>query len=229
MLPLLAALALLPADTITVKADVGFVNTSGNTAVTSVNAGNSVELVAGGWGVRQEFSMLYGCTDGETSASQYRAALRGDRALATRLGLFLLTEFDRNTFAGVSSRYAQSAGLAIGLVAAAHDQLDLELGGGYTWQQAVGSAPDRAYAAGRAAARYRRALGDRAEFTQSVEFLPNFEDGDDRRLNTETTLSAPLATGIAMKASYQVRYDGRPEPGFRTTDRVLTTGIQVTF
>ena len=109
------------------------------------------------------------------------------------------------------------------------DQLDLEVGAGYTWQNAVGPAPDREFSVGRAAARYRRALGEKAEFVQVVEFLPNFKEGDDRRVNSETSLSAPITTGIAMKASYVIRYDGLPQPGFETTDRILTTGIQVTF
>ncbi len=229
MLSLLAALAVLPADTITAKADLGFVNTSGNSEVTSVNAGNRVELTGGAWGVTQAFGMIYGRTDGETSTSQYRASLRGERGIAPRVELFLLTEFDRNTFAGISSRYAQSAGVAVAVVAGDRDQLDLEVGAGYTWQNAVGPAPDREFSVGRAAARYRRALGEKAEFVQVVEFLPNFKEGDDRRVNSETSLSAPITTGIAMKASYVIRYDGLPQPGFETTDRILTTGIQVTF
>lgn len=229
MLPLLAAIALAPADTITLKADLGFVNTSGNSEVTSVNAGNTLTLTGGAWGVTQAFGMIYGKTDGETSTSQYRASLRGERAIAARLELFVLTEFDRNTFAGVSSRYTQSAGVAIAVVEGERDQLDLELGAGYTWQNAVRSAPDREFSAGRAAARYRRALGEKAELVQLLEFLPNFKESEDRRINSETSLSAPIAAGIAMKASYVIRHDGLPEPGFEKTDRILTTGIQVTF
>lgn len=52
MLPLLATLAFASADTITFKADIGFVNTSGSTEATSINAGNTVELAAGAWGGR---------------------------------------------------------------------------------------------------------------------------------------------------------------------------------
>ena len=229
MLPLLATLALVPADTITVKADLGFVNTSGNTEVTTVNAGNTLELTGGAWGVKQAFSMIYGRTDGETSTSQYRASLRGDRGVSERLTLFVLTEFERNAFAGLSSRYTQSVGVGVAVIAAARDKLDLEVGAGYTWQNAVRPTPDREFSAGRVAARYRRQLGEKAEFSQLIEFLPNFKESEDRRFNAETALSAPIAAGIAMKASYLIRHDGLPEPGFEKTDRVFTTGIQVTF
>lgn len=229
MLPLLAALILAPTDTISLKADLGFVNTSGNSDVTTVNAGNELGVRGAVWGVRQTFSAIYGRTEGETSTSLWRGALRGERAISARVELFVLGEFERNTFAGISSRYAPSAGVAVAVVAAERDKLDLELGAGYTWQNAVRPAPDREFAAGRAAARYRRALGERSELSQVVEVLPNFKDGDDLRLNFETAITAPITTGVAMKASYAIRRDGRPEPGFEKTDRILTTGIQVTF
>jgi putative salt-induced outer membrane protein YdiY len=40
---------------------------------------------------------------------------------------------------------------------------------------------------------------------------------------------APLSSHLALKISYVVRYDHRPEPGFRSTDRLLTSGLQFTL
>src|SRR5690606_39613567 len=66
-----------------------------------------------------------------------------------------------------------------------------------------------------------------AEFSQTLELLPNFKASDDLRINSETSLSAPIAAGISMKASYTIRHDGLPEPGFEKTDRIFTTGVQI--
>lgn len=231
MLPLLALFMLQSPDTnaVSLKADAGFVNTSGNTDITTVNVGNALEVRSGGWGVVQTFAVIYGRTDGETSTSLWHGSLRGDRRLGARLGLFVLGEFDRNTFSGVSSRYAPSVGLALAVVAGARDKLDLEAGAGYVWQNAVAIGGSREFAAGRGAARYKHLLGEKAEFSQLVEFLPNLKETEDLRINSETAITAPITQGIAMKASYVLHYDGLPEPGFRKTDRILTTGIQVTF
>lgn len=230
LLPILSLLALAaPADTITFTGDLGFVNTSGNTEVTTVNVGNKLELAAGGWGVVQTFGVIYGTTEGETSTSLWRGSVRGDRALAPRLGLFLLSEFERNTFAGISSRYAQSAGIAAKLIDASRDKLNAEVGGGYVWQNATPGSADLTFAMARGALMYTRTLGEKATFGQAVEFLPNLENGTDLRINSETSLTAPIAAGISMKASYVIRYDGLPEPTFEKTDRILTTGLQVTF
>lgn len=230
LLPMLALLALAaPTDTVTFTGDLGFVNTSGNTRLTTVNVGDRLEATAGGWGVVQTFGVIYGTTEGETSTSLWRGSLRGDRRVATRLGLYLLTEFERNTFAGISSRYAQSAGLAAKLVDAGRDKLDAEVGGGYVWQNATPGSPDLTFAMARGALMYARTLGEKAKLGQMIEFLPNLDNGTDLRINAETSLSAPIASGISMKASYVIRHDGLPEPGFQKTDRILTTGLQVTF
>jgi putative salt-induced outer membrane protein YdiY len=227
MLALLAIAA--PADTVTLTGDIGFVNTSGNTELTTVNVGDKLTLQAGGWGVVQSFGVIYGTNDGETSTSLWRGAVRGDRSLSARVGVFVLSEFERNVFAGLSSRYGESIGLAIKLVDGERDKLDAEVGAGYVWQNATPDGVDAEFSAGRGALRYQHALSDKASVGQLLEFLPNFKTGDDLRINSETTLTAPIASGIAMKASYVIRHDGLPEPGFQQTDRVLTTGLQVTF
>jgi putative salt-induced outer membrane protein YdiY len=141
----------------------------------------------------------------------------------------VVTDAERNTFAGVRSRVTPSFGLSGTVLAAPRDTLRLELGAGYTWQAAVPPGTDRNYAAGRAALLYRLHVGPRATMEQALEFLPNFKVGRDYRIASETTVAAPITRGIAMKASYVVRYEGVPEPGFKKTDRILVTGVQVTF
>jgi putative salt-induced outer membrane protein len=233
MLTLLMAMsALAPIDTAkTIKftADAGFVNTTGNTEITSVNLGNKIEATSNGWKFTQTGGVVYGKNDGEVNTSLWLASLRGARDLSPRVALFVVTEFDRNTFAGISSRYAPQVGLAAKLVDGAKDKLRAEVGGGYTWQNAVAVGQSVEFAAGRGAVIYGRQLGPKATFAQLLEFLPNFKTGDDLRINSETAFTAPLATGVAMKVGYVIRYDGLPEAGFRKTDRILTTGVQLAF
>ena len=64
---------------------------------------------------------------------------------------------------------------------------------------------------------------------QDVEFLPNLQESDDWRVNTESSLVAPISSRIGVKLSYVVRFDKVPEPTFKNTDRLFTTGIQLTF
>ena len=230
LLTILATLALADTgSTLRFTGDAGFVNTTGNTEVTTINLGNRLEFAAKGWGVTQTFGLIQGRLDGETNTSLWRAGVRGDRTLSPWLGLFIRSEFDRNTFAGIRSRFNQSAGLSAQLIDTERTKLRSELGGGYVWQRGVPPAPDQDFAAGRAALAFDRFLSGTSRFSQTIEILPNFKNGDDVRINTQTSLVAPITSGIAMKASYEIRYDGLPEPGFKETDRIFTTGVQVTF
>lgn len=209
-------------------ADLGFVNVAGNTSVTSVSIGQRLIHTTGPWKVQQAMAALYARTDGTVSAEQYRFSVRGDHALTARIGVYALTGWDRNTFAGIRRRFEEGLGMAAQLVAAGADELALEWGLGAT-QQVNLTRESTSFLSGRAAGRYRRALAEKAFAEQKVEFLPNFEEGSDWRLLSESTLVAPLSTAIALKVVYTIRYDNLPEPGFARSDRVLTTGVQLSW
>jgi putative salt-induced outer membrane protein len=209
--------------------DAGFVSTSGNTSVTSMDVGDKLTIASGRWKLTQRAGLTYARTDDSTTAELWRASLRGDRGLSTRVGLYLLTEFDRNTFAGVRSRLAPSFGLSALVLATPNDTLRTEIGGGYTIEKAVAPGSDRKYAAGRIAAIYHRQIGRKSAFDEALEYLPNFKTGADYRISSVTSMTAPLTTGVAMKAAYLINYEGLPQPGFVKTDRTFTMGIQITL
>lgn len=221
-----------PADTAKVvkfTADAGFVSTSGNTDITTVNVGEKLEFLPAAWKFAQTFGIIYGRTDGTTSSSLWRGGLRGERTLSSRVGFFVLSEFDRNRFAGIRSRVASSGGLSAVLIKTGRDELNAEVGAGYTWERATDSTEDRNYSAGRVAMHFGHHFGSHAMFTQALEYLPDFETGSNYRVNSQTAFTAPIAAGIAMKAGYEIRYAGLPRAGFKKTDRILTTGVQVAF
>lgn len=229
LLTLLAVFAMADTTKTAFTADAGFVNTAGNTELTTINLGNKFTVASAAWGFVQTFSSVVGRTDGETSTSLWRGSLRGDRSLSPRVSLYVLSEFDRNRFAGISSRYGESAGLALALLRAERTSFDLETGAGYVWQNAVSVGESAQFAAGRVAGIFKQKIGPKAEFSQLLELLPNFKVSDDLRINAESAFTAPIAAGISMKAGYLVRHDGLPEPGFEKTDRIFTTGLQVAF
>jgi putative salt-induced outer membrane protein YdiY len=59
--------------------------------------------------------------------------------------------------------------------------------------------------------------------------LPDLETSKDLRVNSETAIVAPLSARFAVKLGYLIRFDNLPEPGFRKTDRLFTSGLQVTL
>ena len=210
------------------QTDFGFVNTSGNTSTTTLNAGEKASYTAGRWTLAQGFGAVYGRTEGTKSAESYTAGLRADYALSPRLALYGLGGWDRNEFAGISRRFEEGAGLSLKAVAEEATTVTLEAGLSANQQRDI-AGTTRKFGSGRGALLFKQMLNKSAYFQQTGELLQNLKDGADTRINTETSLVAPISSRIALKAGYVVHFDNQPEPGFKKTDRFLTTGLQVVF
>lgn len=209
--------------------DVGFVNTSGNTNVTTLNVGERIEYaITTRWGLTQTFAVVYGRTDGETNTSNWRGGLRGDYRTGRRFSLYGRLEFSRNTFAGISQRFEEGIGAAYAVIQAVRDTLAVEAGGSDVQQRSTDGL-DETFVGGRAAVTYRHLFTEKALFSQFIELLPNLEQSNDYLLNTETALTAPLSSSIALKLSYVIHLDNLPEPGREKTDRLFTSGLQISF
>jgi putative salt-induced outer membrane protein YdiY len=217
-----------PAPPVKVTLDIGFVNTSGNTDVTSLNAGEKMEYAAHRLTLTQSFSTVYARVSGVTNASLWKAGARADYRVAGPVGVFALGGVERNTLAGIERRFEEAAGLTAQVLKSHGNDLKFEAGISMNQQTPV-SAATVTFAAGRAATMYRRDLTATAFLTLNGEVLPNFEETDDYRLNGDANLVAPISRRIASKLTYTVKFDNLPEAGFEKMDRVFTAGLQITF
>jgi putative salt-induced outer membrane protein YdiY len=216
-------------DTLRLAGTIGLVQTSGNSNLLTLNVGEELAWFSGAVALRQAFSTVYGRSEGETNASSWRASVRGDYRFSPALAAFARAGFDRDRFAGISRRFEEGVGLALVALDRARDRLELELGTDLVQQRTTLGVSD-GFVSGRSVARYRRDFGATGSYVQqSVEFLPNLEALEDFRLNSESVLVAPLSRQFALKLSYVVRLDNLPEPGFASTDRMLTSALQITL
>jgi putative salt-induced outer membrane protein YdiY len=219
-----------PPRPVRITGDIGFVSTAGNTSVQTLNLGD--KIVARKWYLTftQQFAVMRGQSGGSTVASSWRALGRVDLAVQKIIAAYTAINWERNVFSGLASRVGTTSGLSAAVIRTSTDHLVFEGGVSYTTQHGIGSkGVDKDFFGGRAATAYTHHLGPRAAISQSVELLPDFHDSADLRINTESDLLAPLTKQIAMKMSYSIHYDGVPEPGYLSTDRLFTTGIQVTL
>ncbi|MEO5826978.1 MAG: DUF481 domain-containing protein [Gemmatimonadales bacterium] len=236
----LASLLLLtaPADTITPKSansvrftgDAGYVATSGNSSVQTLNIGYKVAAKLGSWAFNQQFAVVHGKNRGATVTSLWRGAIRADYSLTSAVTAYGSLNYERNIFAGLDSRVSTVGGVSAVVAEDKRNKLALEAGVSLTAQRGIGPrGRDLDFLGGRAATSYVHRVGPKASFTQLVEILPNFREREDMRVNSESTLLAPITRQIGLKLSFVVRYDGFPEMGFMTTDRLFTSGVQVTL
>jgi putative salt-induced outer membrane protein YdiY len=209
--------------------DFGFVNASGNTQVTTLNVGEELSYAPTTvFHLTQSVAVVYGKTDGVESASLWQGNLRGDRDLGNRWGVYALFEFDRNTFASIDRRFQEGVGALYHPIRTATDTLSAELGVGLVEQRSTTDS-SMTQRIGRVAGSYRRSFAPKAYGEEELEILPDLQEGQQLRINSATTVVAPLYKSLALKASYVLNFANDPEPGRRKTDRFLTTGVQFSF
>jgi putative salt-induced outer membrane protein len=223
-----APVAAQATDSLRLTGDLGIVNTAGNTDLTTINVGEETRWRHGQLTLGQTFALVYGRSGGETTSSLWRGGVRGDYALSAALAGYASVTYDRDRFAGIARRFEEGAGIALGLIRRTRDRLDAETGLSLVQQRStLGTRDD--FASTRGAVAYEHHFAEATYVRQMVEATANLEDASDYRVTSESALVAPLSRRLALKVSYVVRFDHRPEPGFRSTDRLLTSGLQFTL
>lgn len=209
--------------------NLSFVSTSGNTSVTTSGLDEQMILRPGWrWTHTQGFAVVYGRSNGAVAAEAYHAGWKTEMAFTARVGSYASLVFDRNRFAGIASQYIYSVGLSAQVLFAPNDQISIEAGLARVNLTGVNGTASNFFS-GRTAGIYHHSFNARTSFDQVVELLPNLVDGRDLRVNSASSLVAPISSHFGLKASYLVRYDHEPQPGFKTTDATFTTGLQITY
>jgi len=212
------------------QAELSFVDTGGNTDVTSLSANNllkykfSDELQAA-W----KFGVLYGQSDGEKNAESYFSDLRMDYLFTQYLYCFVNAGWSKDKFAGFDSRYYVGPGAGYKFFAGPKHFLLTEISLNYVNEQYIDDT-DKEYLGGRAFAAYEYAFTDKNKFSQSVEYLHDFDNSHNYNVNSETALISALSNYLLLKTCYVVKYDNQPVPStLKETDTILSVTLVVNF
>lgn len=208
--------------------NLGYVQTSGNTKLSTINVGNKLTFRPNHtWLFTETAAFIYGYNDSTETANQSIGALRGDYFLNPRLSLFALAGYERNPFAGLDRRTEESVGLSWFAMKQPKNELQVDIGAGLNQQTNLGVSSD--FTVARLAPRFKHNFTDKAYLEESVEMQENLDDTGDLRTMSLTQLVAPITTGIAIRFGYLMRYDAEPVPGFKKLDTTFTSGLQLTF
>lgn len=219
------------ARTVRLTGNLAYVDAAGNSDVTTFAFNQRLDFRIGvrGAGITQTLGGIYGRTEGVTSASLWRAGLRGDVPLSRSVSAYGLLGFDRDRFAGIARRAEEGFGLGVRILHGPTDSLQIE-GGLSFFQQRSTDEVSSSYTAARSGGRYKHLFSPAAYFVQLLEVLPNLEDAGAVRANSESALVAPLSRVLALRLSLILRYDSEPpEVDVKTLDRLFTAGIEITF
>ncbi len=208
-------------------AELGFTNTTGNSRVATFEADNLFSYAWKRTGLELKGGALTSKEHGKTADEEYNASEKVTRELAGKLYGYERFGWDRNRFSGIRDRYNSFLGAGEELWSAPKDSLVGEAGAGYISEER----PDKtdAFASGRLYVKCVHALSKTASVFQDAEYLYNFQDAADYRLNTETALLASISTNVALKASYKWKRVEKPAPGFIKDDTITTMALVVNY
>lgn len=211
------------------SAEFSFVSANGNSRAQTLSSKNlfsyiftpadTLEIEGGGLGSRGPQGV---------TAEQFYAGEKISHKLDDRNYVYEKYRWDRNRFAGVLHRHDMSAGIGREFWKTEKDLLIGEAAPGYLNEERLND-KRKSYASTRFYAKYTRELSAGSRFSQDAEWVQSLADNRDKRIATETAVSAALTTSLAIKNSLVWKHDSRPPAGTIKDDTVLSVALVATF
>jgi putative salt-induced outer membrane protein len=210
------------------KAEVSYVGTSGNTDTSSLGGGFLVEYKPLPWEFGLKGAVIHAETDDITTAESYALDFRAARLLNERWDLFGEALYYKNEFAGIESRYGVRGGAGYKLLLGPAHFLKFDAAFGFISEDPViGEEDDFPTLSG--GVHYKWIFSPSAEFTDDFVITQNLDDSDDVVYTNIAALTATLTRLLALKASYTIRYDNQPVPGFEERDTITAVSLVAKF
>ncbi len=212
------------------QAELSYVDTGGNTDMKTLSAKNLLKYkftdkLEGAWKAKA----IYGESDGERDAEKYSTELRLNYLFTERFYSAFIAGWGKDKFAGIDSEYRVGPAVGYKLLDGPKHFLSSEAGVNYVNKEYTHGTEEENLG-GRAFAEYKYAFTEKNRFSQSVEYLHDFEDSNGYEVNSETAVISALNNYLSLKASYLVEYRHRPVPSsLDDTDTTLAVALVVNF
>lgn len=233
------ALISLPAPAWADSISVSVVDAQGNTETQTVSADAEFTIESDDKSTAQEIKagLLYGEIDGKRSAEYYHGSIK-DRHNAGFINWaqpywFTLSGFEADEFAGYDLRLSFNMGLGLELKSPRHE-FKVEAGPGLIYERRQdpddpGASIDKGYISARAFEEYTWHITDRIKFSQNAEYLYDYEDARNYRVNAEAGLTGKITDIISFKLGPKARYVNQPVEGKERTDIITAATIIFNF
>jgi putative salt-induced outer membrane protein YdiY len=209
------------------SAGISYVTVSGNSDSQTLSItgdanrkgeNNELELKAG---------TVYGKSDGEKVSEYWYGNAKYNHDIDKKTYLFGLAGIEGNKLAGYNYRLSIYPGVGYRFLEGTHE-LKGELGPGYVYEDRLGDS-NLSYLSGRAYAKYIFHITKQADFSQDGEYLHDFSNADNYRVNATTALTFKVSEWISFKTGVEVKYVNDPPDDNENTDVFTGTSLIFTF
>jgi putative salt-induced outer membrane protein len=228
-----------PPPPLTVKAQVGYVSSHGNTDAQTANAKFEAIYIVDAWKHDLQLAGLYGTSADIVSAERFDAQWQSNYNFTDRTYVFGALHYDDDKFSGFQYQETASSGLGYSLVKLADATLDVQAGYGYRRlrPELIDQAPDgevisrtplAAESGGVATATIKGmyAFNSSTKLTEVV----NLETGSDDTLwQNDLGLLVNMTKALAITIGYEIRHNSEPPAPLVKTDTLVTFNLQYAF
>ena len=223
------------------EAELSFVNTSGNSETSTFAAKNLLKIkftdkLEGEWNIAALKSQSTDKTTdrNELTAERYSTNLRLSYLFTEKFYSGLGTGWSRDEFAGLQNKYYAGAFVGYKFLTGPKHLLKGELGlnyadEDYTKNKELKNFKDKDFVEGRAFGLYEYALTEKTKFSQSIEYLGDFDDPNNYKVNSLSALTVAISDVFSIKPSYEIHYVNKVPVDINTTDRIVTVALVANF
>ncbi|WP_125957188.1 YdiY family protein [Novosphingobium sp. MD-1] len=198
------------------EGQIGATQSSGNATTVGLTAGLGLTRESLRWRFSLRALADYQRNNGQTSRNQMLFAFEPNYRFNERLFAYGLAQYERDRFAGFTSRTTLSGGLGYRVTAQPNFTVDVKAGPAWRKTSYIGE-PAASDLTGLAALNARWAISRTLTLTEDANALYS---RDNTNLNSLTSLSAKLSNALSARVSYQFTNNSNPPAGFKKTDTV---------
>ena len=196
------------------EAELGYVQTSGNSQTTTVSTKFGIKHEKDAWRQKLSIAALRASDSGETTAEQFSSLLRAEYILTSIDYLFGSVRYEDDRFAGYDQRTTEVLGYGHTVINTASHKLSLETGAGARQTENVdGSSNDEGLI--RLALDYEWKISDHSLFRENL----TVDKGQDNTVTESVTeLKLKINSALSMKVTVTVKDNSEVPVGTKNTD-----------
>ena len=228
-----------PPPPLTIKAQVGYVSSHGNTDAQTANAKLDAAYVVDAWKHELQLAGLYGKSNDIVSAENLDAQWQSNYNFTNRLFAFGALHYVDDKFSGFQYQDTVSVGAGYSFIKLADATLDAQVGVGYRRlrpelleKDASGDVIGRTPLDGETGAVATANIKGMYAFNSSTKLtdVVAVESGSDNTLlQNDLGLQVNMSKALAIVVGYEVRHNSTPPAGLVKTDSQVTFNLAYAF
>ena len=228
-----------PPPPLTIKAQVGYVSSHGNTDAQTANAKFDAAYVVDAWKHELQLAGLYGKSNDIVSAENLDAQWQSNYNFTNRLFAFGALHYDDDKFSGFQYQETLSTGAGYSLVKLKDATLDVQVGVGYRRLRpelidkddtgdVISRTPLEAESGAVATATIKGMYAFNSS-TKLTDVVAAEAGTDDTLLQNDLGLQVSMSKTLSITIAYEVKHNSSPPAGLVKTDSLVTFNLTYAF